>query len=342
MVFGILTPCLGVSTYSAEWRDEIILFARQAERVHTHDAVEEYCRYLSIERGYSPQTLRAYRSDLNSFLDFLSSQNHTSTAEITLDTYREWLWQATQAGRSKTTIARRAATVRGFSTWLSRHEQQPDSTSENGQPNDTAARLRAPRAGKSLPRIVTRTHMDNIFATLKLRAESGDPVGIRDLAIVELLYASALRVSELTGLDLNHLDNDRLTVRVTGKGSRERIVPFGVPASRAVNSYLHRARPALATEQSGSALFLGVRGARIGNRTVYRLIADLLSTIPGDGPLGPHTLRHTSATHLLDGGADLRAVQEILGHVSLGTTQIYTHVSTERLKEAYRLAHPRA
>lgn len=310
--------------------------------MHIRDAVEQYCLYLTLERRYSPQTVRAYRSDLNNFLDFVTTQKLTESAEITLDTYREWLWQGTQAGSSKTTIARHAATARGFSAWLSRNVEHTDSHQPDAQVVDAAARLRAPRANSTLPRVVTRSQVDQIFQSLTLRAEQSDPTGIRDLAIVELLYGSALRVSELTGLDLGHVDSDRLTVRVTGKGARERVVPFGVPARRALTTYLRLARPVLFTEKSDSALFLGTRGARIGSRSVYRLIATLLSDLPGKGPLGPHTLRHTAATHLLDGGADLRAVQEILGHASLGTTQIYTHVSTERLKEAYHIAHPRA
>jgi integrase/recombinase XerC len=194
--------------------------------------------------------------------------------------------------------------------------------------------------------------MDGILSGLARRAAEDDPVGRRDLAIVELLYASALRVSELTGLDVDDVDLDRLTVRVLGKGSKERVVPFGVPAQGAIVDYLRLARPDLAqaaaaqsptrAADAGPALFLGARGRRLGTRTVYQLVAGLLADLPGTGPSGPHALRHTAATHLLDGGADLRAVQEMLGHASLGTTQIYTHVSTERLKESYRLAHPRA
>jgi len=182
--------------------------------------------------------------------------------------------------------------------------------------------------------------MDGILDGLTARAVSGDPVSTRDLAIIELLYASALRVSELVGLDVNDIDAGRLTARVTGKGSKERVVPFGVPAQRALGAYLEH-RPAFAVRPT-AALFLGVRGGRVGTRAVYELVAGLLAGLPGSGPSGPHALRHTAATHLLDGGADLRSVQEMLGHASLGTTQLYTHVSAERLKESYRLAHPRA
>jgi integrase/recombinase XerC len=182
--------------------------------------------------------------------------------------------------------------------------------------------------------------MDEVLAGLTDRASSGDPIAARDLAIVELLYASALRVSELVGLDLRDVDMGRLTVRVMGKGSKERVVPFGIPALHAIAAWGDH-RTELVTEPT-SALFLGARGSRIGTRTVYQLIASILAELPGSGPSGPHTLRHTAATHLLDGGADLRSVQELLGHASLGTTQLYTHVSAERLKETYRTAHPRA
>jgi integrase/recombinase XerC len=188
--------------------------------------------------------------------------------------------------------------------------------------------------------VLTRSQIDRMLAGLSARSADGDAIAVRDLAIVELLYASALRVSEVVGLELNDLDLGRLTVRVTGKGSKERVVPFGVPAQRAIIDY-QRHRHELLVEPT-NAVFLGARGKRIGTRTVYELIAGLLAEIPGSGPSGPHTLRHTAATHLLDGGADLRSVQEMLGHASLGTTQLYTHVSAERLKDAYRTAHPRA
>jgi integrase/recombinase XerC len=179
-----------------------------------------------------------------------------------------------------------------------------------------------------------------LLGDLTARAETGDAIATRDLAIVELLYASALRVSEIAGLDTGDIDLGRLTVRVVGKGSKERVVPFGAPAKRAIVDYQSR-RHELASEWT-DAVFLGARGKRIGTRTIYELIAGLLADLPGSGPSGPHTLRHTAATHLLDGGADLRSVQEMLGHASLGTTQLYTHVSAERLKESYARAHPRA
>ncbi len=297
------------------------------------DAVTAFARHLEGERGYSANTVRAYRSDLTDLLDFAHSRGAAVPGDIDLDLLREWLWRGSQAGLAKATLARRSAAAKGLAAWLSR---------EGLADADQGARLRAPRPGPTLPRVLTEGQMSGLLAGLADRAAQGDPIALRDLAIVEVLYAAALRVSELTGLDLTHLDEERLTLRVTGKGAKERVVPFGVPAQRALGDYLRRGRPALASERSGSALFLGSRGARLGTRTVYALIARLLEDLPGSGPAGPHALRHTAATHLLDGGADLRAVQEMLGHASLGTTQIYTHVSTDRLRQSYRSAHPRA
>jgi integrase/recombinase XerC len=224
--------------------------------------------------------------------------------------------------------------VRGFTRWLV----------TTGQVSvDAATRLKAPRPEQHLPRVLTRGQMTGIFEGLTARSDGGDPAALRDLAIVELLYASAMRVSELTGLRVGDIDRTRLTARVLGKGGKERVVPFGVPAAHALDRYLAEARPALRADRADPGiLFLNSRGAAMNTRSVYELVAGLLNELPGSGPSGPHAFRHTAATHLLDGGADLRAVQEILGHASLSTTQIYTHVSAERLKQSYAAAHPRA
>jgi integrase/recombinase XerC len=296
-------------------------------------AIEDYTVHLTVERGYSPQTIRAYRSDLRALMSFARERNVDDTDGLTLELLRDWLWQSAQSGSSKATLARRSASARGFTAWNAR---------ATGSDTDPAARLRSPKPDKTLPRVVGRAQMSALLDSLAVQAAEGEPENVRNLAVIELLYAAGIRVSELTGLDVDDVDLDRLTVRVLGKGSKERVVPFGVPAKTAVVAYLHTARPSLAVPTSGPALFLGSRGARLGTRAVYELVARLLADIPGGGPAGPHALRHTAATHLLDGGADLRAVQELLGHASMGTTQIYTHVSTERLKESYRLAHPRA
>ena len=198
-----------------------------------------------------------------------------------------------------------------------------------------------PKANRALPKVVSRENLDQIFSWLETRATLDNPTGMRDLAIVELLYATGARVSELVGLDLADIDYSRNIVRLMGKGSKERMVPFGQPARDALDNWIRISRNELANDRSGSALFLNSRGQRVGVRQVYSLVAGLLDSTSA-GASGPHALRHSAATHLLDGGVDLRAVQELLGHASLGTTQIYTHVSIERLKDGYKNAHPRA
>lgn len=297
------------------------------------DAVDAYLAELTSERGYSAHTVRAYGNDLADLVQFTEALGDTDAAGLDLETLRDWLWRASQNGLAASTLQRRVSSARSFTAWLTRRGLVP---------SDPGLRLRTPRAGRRLPRVLTRAQMDEILERLHTLAADGDPVAVRDVAIIELLYASALRVSELVGLNLADIDHDDRTVRVLGKGSKERVVPYGAPAATALADYLHRGRPELAGEASGDALLLGARGARLNQRTVYELVARELNGIPGSGPAGPHSLRHTAATHLLDGGADLRVVQELLGHASLATTQLYTHVSTERLRESYRLAHPRA
>lgn len=298
------------------------------------EAIALHLRALELERGVSAHTLRAYAGDLETLADF-AEQNGAADdpARWDLELLRDWVWQQNEHELAASTLARRTSSVRGFTAWLARTGRTTA---------DAGARLRAPRGERRLPRVLTRTQIDGLLDDLEVRAESDAPAALRDRVIVELLYASALRVSELVGLDLGDVDDQRRVVRVLGKGAKERIVPFGLPAQRAVRAYLERGRPALESEGSGEALLLSPRGRRVSTRAVYALVAGLLSELPGSGPSGPHTLRHTAATHLLDGGADLRAVQEILGHASLGTTQIYTHVSAERLAAVYRTAHPRA
>ncbi|TPX03009.1 tyrosine recombinase XerC, partial [Schumannella luteola] len=278
-------------------------------------------------------TVRAYGGDLADLVAFAEALGQPDASELDLETLRDWVWRGSQSGLAASTLGRRVSSARSFTAWLARRGVVAP---------DPGLRLRTPRAGRRLPRVLTRAQMDALLERLQEAAAEGDPVALRDLAIIELLYASALRVSELVGLDLDDVDRTGRTVRVLGKGAKERVVPYGAPAARALDDYLDRGRPALASAGSGPALLLGARGGRLGTRTVYELVARELHELPGSGPAGPHALRHTAATHLLDGGADLRIVQELLGHASLATTQLYTHVSTERLRESYRLAHPRA
>ena len=293
-------------------------------------AVDAYARELGEVRRLSPATVRAYSADLR---DLLAAVGDRDIQDIALEDLREWLWKATRRGDARSTLARRTAAARGFFAWAH----------ENGAIlDDPSLRLIAPRRGRSLPKVATSSAMDAVLSAAEERAADADPRALRDAALLELLYASALRVSELCGTDLDDLDTQRRTVRVMGKGRKERIVPYGAPAARALDAYVVRGRPVLAARGEGSAaLFLGMRGARLGARSAYDIVSRAIGPAVGES-IGPHTLRHSAATHLLDGGADLRSVQEMLGHASLGTTQIYTHVSAERLAAAYRLAHPRA
>ncbi len=297
-------------------------------------AIAGYARHLASDRGFSENTLRAYQSDLIDLARFAELTGADDVTAIDLELLRDWLWRGSGSGLAASTLGRHSAAARGFTKWL---------VASGALSADPGARLKAPRPDQHLPRVLTRSQMDGIFDGLAALAATGDPVAIRDLAIVELLYASAIRVSELAGLSAGDLDRARLTVRVLGKGNKERIVPYGVPAARALDDYMTRARSQLlGVSVDTGRMFLGARGGAITTRTVYELVATLLKELPGSGPSGPHALRHTAATHLLDGGADLRAVQELLGHASLSTTQIYTHVSAERLKQSYATAHPRA
>lgn len=297
-------------------------------------AVDDFVGSLATERGFSLNTIKAYSSDLSALTLHLAGNGTEDTAQLDLEQLRDWLWKSSEEGLAKASISRRAASARAFTAWMRRMGITQ---------TDPGSRLKSPKADKTLPRVVTATALDDIFTTLSTRADTNDPVAIRDLAIVELLYASGMRVSELVGLNQADLDLDRHTALVTGKGNKQRVVPFGTPAATALADYITRSRPALRDDSAPTdVLFLGARGKALNTRTVYQLVASLLAEIPGAGPIGPHTLRHTAATHLLDGGADLRIVQELLGHSSLGTTQIYTHVSTERLRQSYEQAHPRA
>jgi integrase/recombinase XerC len=290
----------------------------------------EFATYLHSSKGYSPNTLKAYLADINELGLVLGAD--WPTQEISLETLRDWLWRQSEKGSSKSTIARKSAAARAFTKWLHKAGHIDE---------DPGLRLRSPKAGRSLPKVVSRESLDQVFSTLQSKATVDNPSGLRDLAMVELLYATGARVSELAGLDLGNFDYSRNIVRLMGKGSKERMVPFGLPARDALDDWLRHGRTSMAQEKSNSAMFLNSRGSRIGVRQIYSLVASLLENT-ATGAAGPHSLRHSAATHLLDGGADLRAVQELLGHASLGTTQIYTHVSIERLKDGYKNAHPRA
>ena len=295
--------------------------------------MEGFRRYLEGERARSAHTVRAYLADVESLLGFAVQEGIEELGQVELGSLRRWLGAQSEAGMARATLARRAATARSFTAWALREELIAV---------DPAVRLQAPKRDKSLPGVLHQQQVTRIVDDLNTAAADGGPMAVRNRAMVELLYATGVRVGELAGLDVDDLDPDRRTLRVLGKGNKERTVPYGVPAALAIDDWLRRGRPAVVTSHSGPALFLGVRGNRVDPRQIRAVVSELLQALGDTSATGPHALRHSAATHLLDGGADLRAVQEILGHSSLATTQIYTHVSVDRLRKSYQQAHPRA
>lgn len=295
-------------------------------------AVDGFERYLRLERNRSVHTVRAYLGDVVGFLDHLARLGGKHVSDVELANLRSWLGILRTRGASRATMARRSAALRTFCAWAH---------SAGLVDADPGQLLASPRTRRNLPPVL------RVDEAAQLVAVPDDPdvppaVVLRDRLVVELLYASGIRVSELVGLDIDDVDRRRRVLRVFGKGAKERTVPFGLPADHALDGWLTSGRPEFATEASGAALLLGVRGGRIDQRTVRTIVHQRAAAVPGAPDLGPHGLRHTAATHLLEGGADLRAVQELLGHASLATTQIYTHVSVERLRATYLRAHPRA
>jgi integrase/recombinase XerC len=295
-------------------------------------SAKEFADHLQSGRGYSLHTVRGYQTDVLDLINFVEQLGLTSVDQLNLDLVREWLYAADQRGLKKSTIARKSAAIRTYSAWL---------TKIGAVELDFSSRLKSPKSTRTLPKVVSKETLSDIFKTLEFQAKPEHPNNIRDLLVIELLYATGCRVSELVGLKLEDIDYGRNILRVMGKGSKQRMIPFGDPARDALDTWIRVGRPQLANDRSSEALFINSRGQPLGARQVYSLVAGLLEGTP-TGEAGPHALRHSAATHLLDGGADLRAVQELLGHASLGTTQIYTHVSVERLRDGYLKAHPRA
>jgi integrase/recombinase XerC len=296
-------------------------------------ALAAYERHLTAERDLAPHTVRAYLTDVRAMLEHAARLGHHDVGTIDVRTLRSWLAKQQTLGRARTTMARRATAVRVFTGWAQRTGRST---------TDAGSLLGTPKAHRTLPPALRLDEVRGLLDAAATRADDGSAVGVRDVAILELLYATGIRVGELCGLDVDDVDHERSLVRVFGKGRKERSVPFGRPAARALDTWLARGRPELMAPGAGAALFLGARGRRVDQRAVRTLVHARLADVPGAPDLGPHGLRHTAATHLLEGGADLRAVQELLGHASLATTQIYTHVTTDRLRAAYRQAHPRA
>ena len=339
---------------------------------HEDGIVDAFAAHLRLERGRSEHTVRAYRREAGSLLRHLREVERIVPAELDVTALRSWLSARAETGASASTLARSAAAARTFTTWLA---------ATGRIPHDVGGRLRAPRRGRHLPTVLTGEQagalLDGIVAepaTPRQEPATGadappaageenapedapaapdappDPferaVALRDAAVLELLYSSGLRVSELVALDRGGIDPGGRTVRVRGKGDKERVVPVGVPALVAVEAWEAEGRPVLAARgrgsSSGRALFLGVRGGRLGDRAVRTLVDRYAARAGISRHISPHTLRHSAATHLVEGGADLRSVQDFLGHSSLATTQIYTHVSAERLRSTVDQAHPRA
>jgi len=293
-------------------------------------ALAEFETHLGVERGLSPHTVRAYTADVARLLGHAARSGATEPGELTSNSLRSWLSAERVTRHVDTTVARRAAAARAFTRHLAR---------TGASAADVGAGLSAPRVRRRLPAVLTAAQAG---ALVVAPDAVGGAIGVRDRAVLELLYATALRVGELVALNVADLDRERRLVRAMGKGGRERIVPFGEPAAGALDEWLRRARPQLSRQGSGDALFLGRRGGRLGQRAVRDLVARHLTAVTDAPPVGPHGLRHSAATHLLDGGADLRCVQELLGHASLTSTQLYTHVTVDRLRASYERAHPRA
>ncbi len=328
-------------------------------------ALQAFRRHLAAERGVSTHTVRAYLGDVRALLGYAAQAGVTSPDDLDIAVLRGWLAGQHATGRARATLARRAASARAFTAF---------GHARGWLPSDPGPLLGTPKLRRKLPEVLRQDQMAAVLAETGGRPgrrgqapaseqplegggqplPGGEPRGasepdprdqaliLRDTAIMELLYATGIRVSELCGLDLGDLDHDRRTVRVLGKGGKERTVPVGLPAERATARWARGGRPVLVTPDSAAALFLGARGRRLDPRTARRVVHTRLAAVPAVPDTGPHGLRHAAATHLLEGGADLRSVQEILGHASLATTQIYTHVSVDRLTAAFRQAHPRA
>jgi integrase/recombinase XerC len=295
---------------------------------------EAYRAHLIDERNLSENSIRAYLADLDSLLLHINQLGVTEFSQLELNHVRSWLANLQIKGAARSSITRRVVSIRAFTYW----------GAKNGWlASDIGRDLVAPKPERHLPEIVDITGASLTLEALQTRSmEDQSPSNIRDVAMVETLYGTGIRVSELVGLNLGDLDRARNTIRVIGKGDKERIVPIGQPALRAIDRWLNEARTELSSSQSGEALFLGSRGKRIDPRVVRQVVYEAMQALGSNKKMGPHALRHSAATHLLEGGADLRTVQEILGHSSLATTQIYTHVSEERIKKAYEQAHPRA
>jgi integrase/recombinase XerD len=294
-------------------------------------ALDSYLRHVTIERGLSGHTVSAYRRDLGGYVEWLGAEGVTDTAEVTPAIVGRFITERAGAEPppAASSLARLQSSVRGWHRFLAREGIEDD---------DPSGRLRPPKAPRRLPKALTIDQVERLLSA----PSAEEPLGIRDRALLELLYATGARVSEAVGLDVDDLAHGDV-LRLRGKGSKERIVPIGSYARAAVDAYLTRVRPQLAAAGRSSArLFLGARGAPLSRQSAWLIIRSAAERAHIATEVSPHTLRHSFATHLLQGGADVRVVQELLGHASVATTQIYTHVSVDTLRDIYATSHPRA
>jgi integrase/recombinase XerD len=289
----------------------------------------EFLVYIKVEKGLSPRTVEAYGRDLRRWVEFISRQGKSSPQEVEREEITSFLEELRRQGLSSRSTARVTASLRGFSRFL---------MEEGVTDRFTAVDLPSPRHAQRLPRVLGREEVEALLDQPMLE----DPPGLRDKAILETLYGTGIRISELTGLDLEDMDLGERELRVLGKGSRERVVPIGGAAAEALRDYITTARPRLARGPRQRALFLNQRGGRLTRQGAWGLVKKYACRVGLKDKMTPHTLRHSCATHLLENGADLRYIQELLGHASVSTTQIYTHVSRSRIKEIYLKAHPHA
>lgn len=294
--------------------------------------LDDFALHLRAGRGLSPHTVRAYLGDVESLFDHAARHGRDTLDSIDLTALRAWLATMVDRSAARSTIARRSAAARTFFGWAVHTSRLAV---------DPTARLAGARTAGALPVVLARSAAQQLLEAARAAAAGDDPVALRDWALGEVLYATGVRIGELCGADVDDLDESEQALRVRGKGDKERVVPVGRPALVAVRAWLATGRPALVGADSGPALFLGARGRRLDQRQA-RSVVHALAAAAGVDDVAPHALRHSAATHLLEGGSDLRTVQEILGHASLATTQRYTHVSAERLRSAFDLAHPRA
>jgi integrase/recombinase XerD len=301
-------------------------------------AVDAYLRHISIERGLSDHTVAAYRRDLAGYVDWLTARGIRDSAEVTVALVTEFSAERASAEPppAASSLARLQSSVRGLHRFLAREGIETD---------DPTGRLRPPKAAKRLPKALTIDQVERLLDAAGPEAgsaEASELVGLRDRALLELLYATGARVSEVVQLDVDDLAHGDV-VRVRGKGSKERIIPVGSYARSALDAYLTRSRPELSRRgRATPRLFLGARGAPLSRQSAWLVIQHAAERAQLSAHVSPHTLRHSFATHLLQGGADVRVVQELLGHASVATTQIYTHVSVDALRDVYATSHPRA